>query len=78
MSNTLTCTVYCIYKYDWKYYCSGVVKMPENFEDTLHGNVYFFEAFSSMVLHDLDSTAALVLPSGSVSLPPFTHTLLLT
>lgn len=26
----LTSTIYCIYKFNWKYCCSRVEKMPEN------------------------------------------------
>lgn len=30
VSSKLTGTVYCIYKTNWKNFCSGVEKMPEN------------------------------------------------
>ena len=34
----LTSTIYCIYRFNWKYCCSRVEKMPENLQDTLQGN----------------------------------------
>lgn len=73
VSKKLIGVIYCIYKSNWKYCCSRVEKMPENLQDTLHGNVHLFVVFPKMVPYDLDSTDALTLPSGPFSPPPPTH-----